>query len=61
MKPFQLRLPDGLHERLKREAALNLRSLNGEILFRLERSVDLVEPWSGVELARIVERHGDAA
>ena len=37
MVPFQLRLPEDLHERLKGDAVLNRRSLHAEILVRLER------------------------
>jgi predicted HicB family RNase H-like nuclease len=33
---FQLRLPDGLRERIKEMAAQNKRSMNSEILFHLE-------------------------
>lgn len=32
-------IPDGLHRRLKEEAEANRRSLNREIIHRLERSV----------------------
>lgn len=35
---FMLRLPDGMRERLKRAAAANNRSMNAEILHRLEQS-----------------------
>lgn len=34
-----LRFPDGMRERLKAEAARNGRSLNAEIIHRLERSL----------------------
>jgi len=40
--PFQLRLPEGLHRELKVEAARNRRSLQAEILQRLDES--FVEP-----------------
>lgn len=36
--PFGLRMPDDLKEWLKEQAALNRRSLNSEILARLEES-----------------------
>lgn len=32
-------IPDGLHARLKASAARNRRSLNSEILFRLEKDI----------------------
>jgi predicted HicB family RNase H-like nuclease len=36
-KQITLRLPDGLHERLKQAAEHNRRSLHAEILWRLEQ------------------------
>jgi hypothetical protein len=42
-----LRLPPGLHRTLKRAAAHNDRSLNNEMLLRLEASLR----WPGVALA----------
>jgi hypothetical protein len=35
-KQFLLRLPDGIHERIAREAAANHRSMNAEIVYRLQ-------------------------
>ncbi|MBX8542478.1 Arc family DNA-binding protein [Pseudomonas cichorii] len=35
---FVLRLPDGLRPRIAAEASENHRSMNSEIIFRLERS-----------------------
>jgi predicted DNA-binding protein len=35
-----IRLPEGMRERLKREAAAHGRTLNTEIVLRLERSLD---------------------
>jgi predicted HicB family RNase H-like nuclease len=37
---FNLRLDAGLHQRLTAEAKRHVRSLNGEILFRLRKSLD---------------------
>ncbi len=37
---FMLRLPDGMRDRLKNEAARNNRSLNAEIIARLEQSFE---------------------
>lgn len=37
---FMLRMPDGMRDRLKREAADNNRSLNAEIVARLEKSFE---------------------
>ncbi|WP_123508612.1 Arc family DNA-binding protein [Pseudomonas frederiksbergensis] len=58
---FVLRLPDGLRLKLKRIAKENRRSLNGEIVARMERS--LAQPQSGelsdeVRLALIREVFG---
>lgn len=39
-KQTNIRLPDGMRERLKREGALEGRTLNTEIILRLERSLD---------------------
>lgn len=36
--PLQIRMPDDLKEHLRAQAAANRRSLNGELLFRLEQS-----------------------
>ena len=33
-------LPDDLYELIKKNAASNYRSINGEIIFRLERSLE---------------------
>lgn len=37
---INLRLPEGMRERLNKEAALQGRSTNTEIILRLERSLD---------------------
>ncbi|CDN92506.1 Arc family DNA-binding protein [Agrobacterium tumefaciens] len=37
--PFQLRLPEGMREKLKARAAANRRSMNSEILVCLEKAV----------------------
>jgi phage terminase Nu1 subunit (DNA packaging protein) len=41
---FMLRLPDGMRDRLKAEAEKNSRSMNAEIVARLERSMEHGEP-----------------
>jgi len=38
-KSTQLRMPPDLRERIQAAAAANRRSINAEILFRLERSL----------------------
>lgn len=40
---FNLRFPDGMRDRLKDEAAKNGRSLNAEIIHRLENSIKMGE------------------
>lgn len=38
---FMLRLPDGMRDRLKSVAAENGRSLNSEIVFRLQETLEM--------------------
>lgn len=40
---YIVRFPDGMRDRLKEEAAKNNRSMNAEILARLEESFDTVD------------------
>lgn len=55
---FMLRLPDGMRNRLKSEAAENNRSLNAEIVARLERSLsdDMFPGLQEQTMERVVER-----
>jgi len=46
-------LPDAVHQRLKEIAALNRRSLNSEIIHRLERSVGTAPVDTEGLLARV--------
>ena len=39
-KPLGVRLPEGVKEEIRQAAAANRRSLNAEIVFRLERSIE---------------------
>ena len=48
---YILRLPDGMRERLKKEAEQNKRSLNAEIIARIEASFSLLP-----KLESVVER-----
>ncbi|MCB5201811.1 Arc family DNA-binding protein [Neorhizobium sp. T786] len=36
---FQLRMPDAVRERIQKLAAQNRRSLNAEIIYRLEKAI----------------------
>jgi hypothetical protein len=44
VKRISLRLPDGLHGRLKAEAEAGRRSLHGQILWRLEQPLPEERP-----------------
>lgn len=50
-----IRLPEGMRERLKREAAAHGRTLNTEIVLRLERSLDESEESSTNALREYLE------
>lgn len=52
---FPLRLPDGMRERLKAEAEKNSRSMNAEIVDRLEQALADAGP-SKSELGEIIDR-----
>jgi len=39
LSPYPLRIPVELRDRLQREADKNMRSLNAEIAYRLQRSL----------------------
>lgn len=53
---INLRAPDGLHERLKDAARLNGRSVNAEILKRLEASFD-TKTEIAPALSALLEQH----
>lgn len=48
---FIIRLPDGMRDRIAEEAKKNNRSMNAEIVHRLEKSFDPAEPTMD-EIAR---------
>lgn len=52
-----LRFPDGMRDRLKAVAAANKRSLNAEVIARLEESLDREETAFGID--RISEGSGE--
>jgi predicted HicB family RNase H-like nuclease len=49
VKILNLRLDEALHRQLTAEAKRSVRSLNGEIIFRLRRSLDQAEGESSNE------------
>lgn len=51
---FQLRLPPGLREKLKREATHNARSTNAEIVSRLEQSL---KEWPRINIPEDLLAH----
>ena len=55
IKPFGLRMPDEIKEQLEREASLNGRSLNMEIVGRLRKS--LVGVAAGAATQYTVQQH----
>lgn len=56
---FQIRFTDGLHERIKRAAAENNRSMNSELNFRLEASfAAAAKLYPGV--AALLDKHIEA-
>ena len=48
LRPIMTRIPEGLRHRLEREAALNRRSMNGEVIHRLEESFRRTERLNDV-------------
>jgi len=47
VKVLNLRLDEALHRQLTAEAKRSVRSLNGEIIFRLRKSLDQPEAIGG--------------
>jgi hypothetical protein len=50
---FVLRFPEGLRERIKAIADRNGRSMNAEIIMRLERSIDFEDEYGSLEAVMI--------
>jgi hypothetical protein len=48
---FMLRLPEGMRERIRSEAAKNRRSMNSEVVFHLERAFRGAGAATGDEIA----------
>ena len=48
-------IPDKIYQNLKRNARLNHRSLNGEVIACLERSLGVTQPSKETVLSRIDE------
>ena len=58
--PTGFRMPDGLRDRLKEAAALNRRSMNSEIVERLEASFRSGSASLEGEIAALIKAHIDA-
>jgi plasmid stability protein len=57
---FMLRMPDGMRDRLKDEATRNNRSMNAEIVARLERTISEEDQMKLRELGdQLSKRFGD--
>jgi hypothetical protein len=54
VRPFQLRMREQLHDALARDAARHMRSLNAEIVDRLEASYAEQEQTGGPEIQKLV-------
>jgi len=52
---FLLHLPTGLRDRLKSEAASNGRSMNAEIVSRIQRSFEISGPLTHAERLKLAE------
>lgn len=59
---FMLRLPDGMRDRLKSAAEANGRSMNAEIVTRVQQTFDVDERWPNLP-PKVVEmlRHREEA
>ena len=55
LRPVMVRIPEGVRRRLEREAVRNGRSMNTEIIHRLERS------FLGSEIAQVAQQAGTTA
>jgi hypothetical protein len=65
LRPVMVRLPEGLRRRLAREAEHNARSMNGEIIHRLEGSFEredraqLIDATAAAVAAKLTEPRAD--
>jgi hypothetical protein len=53
LRPVMTRIPEGLRRRLEREAKRNARSMNAEIIHRLEHSLTEDDRWGGPEMLAV--------
>lgn len=53
---FIVRLPDGMRERIKAEAEANNRSMNAEIVARLEASFKPIEGAAHSEMLSVINK-----
>lgn len=56
---YMIRFPDGLRDRLKEAAKDNARSMNSEVITRLEASFTVAREVNS-EVAALLERHIEA-
>ena len=52
--PLTLRMPDELHDEITTSAAKNKRSINNELIYRLESSFRPLPEYSVLELIEII-------
>lgn len=57
---YIVRFPDGMRDRLKDAAASNKRSMNAEIVARLEASFEAGSASLNGEIAALIQKHVDA-
>jgi hypothetical protein len=56
MKSITLKdIPEDLHAQLKREAEVNFRSMNQEVLARIQRSFDLDDRYTAAQVNRLIQ------
>lgn len=60
MDQYPLRFPDGMRAKLKDAAAQNNRSMNSEIISRIEASFQAGSSSLDGEIAALISRHVDA-
>lgn len=57
---FIIRLPSGMREQIRTKAAENHRSMNAEVIARLEQSLEFASRYPYVDRMRIGDKNSDA-